>query len=86
MNNTSIQAIIEEVNRVGYEMVYVRESTLNSNLRVVMAKSKENKEFATWTFNTSLGSLAHGHYFMFSLGQTEEEAKESALEDFKKRN
>lgn len=61
-----LERIREEVNKIGYDSIFVLRRSLNpydNYTYVVIAKKKDKEEYAFWScYNDCFQSLNHGHY------------------------
>lgn len=62
----ALKRIRAEVNRIGYDSVFVLRKSLHPDdwyLYVVVAKKKDREEYAFWSaYNDCFYTLNHGHY------------------------
>ena len=61
-----LQRIRSEVNRIGYDFIFVLRKSLHPDddyLYVVIAQKKDKEEYAFWSsYNDYFHTLNHGHY------------------------
>lgn len=77
---------VEKVDSGAYKMIAIKKLKHEADfyLRYVVAHDADSKEFVRWMVNVESGGCHYGHYFNYGdYGVTEEQAKVSAMEDFK---